>query len=86
MIRREVSRAILACRLVKPTTKALPMTESSSEGKLLVIQFRWSKVDGTKEREGPGKSRAGRQPIDLISKSPCFDQWVKTAEQVAIGP
>ena len=76
----------MACRLMKLTSKALPMTESSSEGKLLGIQFRWSKVDGTKDREGPGKSRAGRQPIDLISKSPCFDQWVKTAEQVAIGP
>lgn len=82
----DVSIAILACRLVKLTSKALLLTKSSSEGQLLGIQFRWSKVDGAKEREGPGKSRAGRQPIDLMSKSPSFDQWVKTAEQVATGP
>ena len=72
----DVSIAILSCRLVKLTGKALLLTKSSSEGQLLGIQFRWSKVDGAKDREGPGKSRAGRQPIDLMSKSPSFDQWV----------
>ena len=76
MIRMDVSIPILSCRLVKLTSKALLLTKSSSEGQLLGIQFRWSKVDGAKDREGPGKSRAGRQPIDLMSKSPSFDQWV----------
>lgn len=86
MIRMDVSTAILACRLVKITSKALLLTKSSSEGQLLGIQFRWSKVDGAKDREGPSESRAGRQPRDLMSKSPSFDQWVKTAQQVATGP